>query len=516
MALLSPRTGHELLMPELPANPGSGLAIRTNLRLTGRATMQWGIPWMNFWLLVLLALGTIIVAADGFSRDPMPDEGTAAPTPVLQYESFWAAYVFAGVSLPLCYFYTRKTGASRGEAILLWFVLDTVAYSKDFAYIRVPGLPLFVTDIVLAVFLWKLLWRQGIRFLRFDRWWSRLVLAYVAVGTVSVARGVAGHQEVTLVARDAAIVVYALFTFVGFHLVTTWDGVRRFFIALALGSIFATLNGLAWFLAQPGQRRYIPYGVFLLVSSVGTVILTINRMIRPMLGWLLAALLLLGILLINARTIFVELVFALLIMMIASSSGKLRLSVRSLRLLAGVTVVLFLLVWAAAQTRTGSTFVERAEIELVSGTLNYSDDPNATFRLMAWFEAFQRFTESPILGEAYGIPFKFDLDESDARPHNTYLTVLYKMGVVGLTPLVLLLAGFHWSGWSNLRRLHLASEGVVLYALLIGQLLMCLFGVLNLLLESPFLASIFWLTIGVGFRMICAPAVIDRSQFATS
>ena len=84
----------------------------------------------------------------------------------------------------------------------------------------------------------------------------------MAVGAVSVARGVAAHQEVTLVARDAAIVVYALFAFVGFHVVTTWDGVRRVFIALALGSVFATLNGLAWFLLQPGQRRYIPYGFF--------------------------------------------------------------------------------------------------------------------------------------------------------------------------------------------------------------------------------------------------------------
>ena len=46
------------------------------------------MPWMNFWLLVLLILGTVIVATDGFSRDPMPDEGTAAPTPVLEYELF--------------------------------------------------------------------------------------------------------------------------------------------------------------------------------------------------------------------------------------------------------------------------------------------------------------------------------------------------------------------------------------------------------------------------------------------
>ena len=113
--------------------------------------------------------------------------------------------------------------------------------------------------------------------------------------------------------------------------------------------------------------------------------------------------------------------------------------------------------------------MDRAETELVSGTLNYSDDPNATFRLMAWFEAFQRFNDNPVLGEAYGIPFKFDLDESDARPHNTYLTVLYKMGVLGLMPLVLLLLIFQRTGWTHLRALNSAPEGVILYVLVIAN-----------------------------------------------
>ena len=471
---------------------------------------------MNVWLLVLLIFGTIIVMSDGFSRDAAPDEGTVAALPALQYEAFWGAYVFALVSFPLCYFYARKTGATRGQAVLFWFIVDTVAYSKDFAYIRVPGLPLFVTDIVLAVFLWILWRRMGRRFLLLDRWWSRLILAFIAVGAISVWRGMASHQEPTLVLRDAAIVVYSLFAYVGFHMFTNWDAVRRVFVAMAVGSIFATLSGLAWFLAQPDQRRFIPYGVFVLASLVGMIVLTINGKIRPSLGWTLSAILLVGVLLINARTIFVGLAFGVFVMAVVSSSGKLRVSARSLRLLAGITVALLLVLWAASQTKAGSAIVERAGTELVSGTLNYSEDPNATFRLVAWFEAFQRFSANPALGEAYGIPFTFEFDAGDARPHNTYLTVLYKMGVFGLAPLLLLLAGFHWKGWKNLRRLGSTSEAPVLYALLLGQLLMSIFGILNLLLESPFLASIFWLTVGIGLRMMAAPAVPVRQRVAAS
>src|SRR5713226_1919865 len=192
-------------MPAIPINPGDGMALGANLPAFGR-TLRGGIPWVNSWLIFLLIFGTIIVLADGFTRDALPDEGTVAATPVLEYESFWAASVFALVSFPLCYFYARKTGASRGESILFWFVLDTVAYAKDFAYIRVPGLPLFITDVVLALFLLSFFRKMGFRFLLLDRWWSRLVLAFIAVGAISVVRGVRGHQDLTLVARDAAIV----------------------------------------------------------------------------------------------------------------------------------------------------------------------------------------------------------------------------------------------------------------------------------------------------------------------
>ena len=55
-----------------------------------------------------------------------------------------------------------------------------------------------------------------------------------------------------------------------------------------------------------------------------------------------------------------------------------------------------------------------------------------------------------------------------------------------------------------------------MYGLMLGQLLMCLFGVLNLLLESPFLASVFWLTIGIGLRLIYLPETTSRPSLATS
>jgi len=42
----------------------------------------------------------------------------------------------------------------------------------------------------------------------------------------------------------------------------------------------------------------------------------------------------------------------------------------------------------------------------------------------------------PLAGEGFGVPFIFDrlFLENDPRPHNTFFTVLYKMGLAGFLP----------------------------------------------------------------------------------
>ena len=271
---------------------------------------------------------------------------------------------------------------------------------------------------------------------------------------------------------------------------------------MSLGAILGSLNAIAWFLAQPGQRRYIDYGPYVLFCFVGCVVLTTNRVIRPLTGWLLSGLLFVGILLANARTIYAVLALALFGIMVVSPGGRLRLSARTLRRMAGVSVILIFVLWIFSQSKTGADFIETAGTELVSGTVNYSDDANANFRFLAWLEAFERFSAQPVTGEGFGIPFSFELSDTDPRPHNTYLTILYKTGLLGILPLAVLLTSFHWKGWNCLRTIPGGHDSLLLYVLLIGQLTMSVYGFLNLLLESPFLASIYWLILGAGVRMI--------------
>jgi O-antigen ligase len=484
---------------------------RPNLALALRSGATGGTV-LNSWVFLLCLLGLIIVFADGLSR-PSAIEAQEASAQPLSYEPYLGGSVFAFAMLPLMACYAGRAHLSKKEALLLWFVLCTVAYAKDFSYINVPGTKIFVTDIVLAVLTLSLL-----RFLRTDsqllgRFTWLAVVAFVLAGMLAATRGLLSGQDKTLVMRDSAIAVYALFLPVGFLLVSSWDAVKRFFVFFAMGAVFSSVNGLAWFIAQPGQRRYLDYGPYVLISFLGVVVLATNRTLRPATGWLLASLLSIGIVMASARSIYVILGLVLAGTIFVGPSGGFRLHARNLRLIVWVGLFAAGLVWITSLTETGAKFLQSAGEDIVSGSVDYSEDDNANFRILAWLEAAHRFSEQPLVGEGYGIPFTFELSDSDPRPHNTYLTILYKMGLLGFLPLLWILLSFYWKGWQTLRFLHGGPEALLLYVLLIGQTVMSCFGLLNLLLESPFLACMFWLILGVGFRIILLSRMPRESSF---
>jgi O-antigen ligase len=455
--------------------------------------------WLNWPLVAILLAGMIIVVADGLTRPLVLLEDWES-TEALTYEPYHAAFVFGLATLPLMMAYRKSAGISKKEAVLLWFVMCTVAYAKDFAYMGVPGAPIFVTDVVLGGLGCALLGtlRSGLRDLGRT---PRLALTFLFVsGAICASRGFLSGQDKILVLRDSAIVVYSMFLLVSFLVISSWQAVKRIFLFFALGALFSSINALAWFALQSGQRRYLPYGAYVLAALLGVLALTTSRLIGPVLGWLLSGLLALGVILANARTIYVALALILLIMVLVGPTAKLQISRRALRLSAGMAVVSVLVAWGVLQSRAGADLLNTAATDLVSGTLYYADDPNAGFRFLAWLEAGKRFAENPVLGEGFGVPFSFELTSYDVRPHNTFLTILYKMGLLGFLPAMVLLVGFQWKGWRSLRSFHQRPGAMFLYVLLLAQLAASVFGFLNLLLESPFLASIFWVILGVGMR----------------
>ncbi len=474
----------------------SGPAVLIHRQIRGRV--------INIWLVLIVVLGAVIVVGDRLTRGPNL-ESDLSPLQPLEYEPYYAAFLLAGLTLPLMFAYVRKARVSPSEGLFLWFTFCTTAYMKDFSYLRLPGAPVFVTDIVLVALLFSIyiLPRPRPHYPSNPQAVSIFLIVFVAAGTVSAARGFWGHGLPILVLRDFALIAYSFFLLVGYHLFRDWLAIKRLAVWFLFGTALNVLNGLAWFVAAPEQRRFVLAGIYVLVSLIAVLTLMANRLIRPKAGWTLAAVFSLGLLLANMRSVFISL--AVVIGTAFLVPGLLQRKSRVVSVAATLVLVIVLACSFALlffHPQAGRDFATRVADELDSAVFHTGDDPYWQFRLAAWSEAWRRFEKYPPGGEGFGIPFVFEIWENDSRPHNTFMTVLYKMGLIGFLPLLAFLAYFFWLGLRAIHRNSANRRVAFLEIVILAQLSFCVYGGAFPVLESPYSASLFWAGMGVGLRII--------------
>jgi len=457
---------------------------------------------VNVWLILIVVVGGMIAIRDGLTRTPVLERLEAWNGP-MEYDPYPGALLFAMLTFPLMIVYTRKARVSLTEGLFLWFVFCTTAYTRDFSYFRWPGTPLFVTDVVLLVLLLSIYLLPRGHGASTLLPVNVLLTLFLGAGAFSAARGFLGHREAIVVVRDSALVGYALFLLVGYHLFRSWLSIKRVAVWFLLGSTLSALNGFAWFIAAPQERRFIYYGIYVLISLVGVLVAMASGLLRQRVAWIFVGVLCLGLLLANARSLFVSLVAIVLLGLWCGRPIWKKLRPAHLAsTLAGVAALITLAAFLFVRGQAARDFAERSAEELASGVLNAGEDPYLQFRLSAWKEAGRRFTEYPLAGEGFGVPFVFDLADFDARPHNTFLTVLYKMGLAGFLPLLALLVCFFWIALRAVHRNLANRHAALLLIVVLAQVAFCVYGTVNLVLESPFLASLFWVSIGLSLWMI--------------
>lgn len=492
-ALSTPSNGSGNSSINAPYQPGN-IAVGLCKQTVGRV--------INGWLILTAVVGSAIALADGLTRAPNPL--LELPPQPLEYEPYRAAFLLAGSTLPLIVAYAKKARTSLSEGLLLWFVFCTTAYMKDFSYFRSLGAPVFVTDILLMILLLAICFSLRRHSCLPPPLLITFLTLFIAAGGVAAARGFTGHGEPKLVFRDFALIAYALFLPVGYCLVGSWQAFKRVAVWFVLGAALSVECGLGWFLVAHGdQRRFVFPGIYVLVSLVGVLMMMANRLVRPRVGWMLVALFSLGLLLANMRSLFLSLALVLLASLLVP--GLLQEKIRSARLVtyvAGATLLTCLSVFFFLHLQAGRGFATRVADNVASGALHTSDDPYWQFRVMAWKDALRRFQENPLVGEGFGIPFNFEIWDNDPRPHNTFLTVLYKMGLLGFLPLFALLGCFFWLALRAAYRHSKNPRLPFLQIAILAEAAFCFFGGGNLLLESPYLAPLFWAGIGASLRMI--------------
>jgi len=225
----------------------------------------------------------------------------------------------------------------------------------------------------------------------------------------------------------------------------------------------------------------------------------VNRRLKLSIGVPLLMVLGWGLIVSNTRSTYVALA-ATFAAMVVTGFGQLRWKdiVKPLPI---AVVVLVIAVGSMLQSREGAQFIGRITEQMVSLVAHTGDDDNAQWRLLAWAEALHRFVTNPVMGEGFGVPLTFEQSDADSKPHNIYITILYKMGLVGAAVFSFVFLVPVFRVWSVTRRYGAHPDALVLRALFFCQVFGLCFGAVNPLIESPFLACVFWLNLGLIYRM---------------
>jgi O-antigen ligase len=157
-------------------------------------------------------------------------------------------------------------------------------------------------------------------------------------------------------------------------------------------------------------------------------------------------------------------------------------------------------------TLPGSRPLENLRLAVLGAARGPSVDPTSQFRIIRWRYTFKRWMSHPIFGEGFGTTIvPYALWETNERmgvfnrgmPHNTFLFVADRMGIVGLALVLFcwfLIVGRLLAAMGSIRRAdNLAAANIL--AAMFG------FAIFVLFFERPVTNAAFWIILAAGARL---------------
>lgn len=406
-------------------------------------------------------------------------------------------------------------------ALLLMLVAGTTAYGKQFSYLHftvgdiplwitesvVGDIPLWITESVMAGMAVFLIVRQMVqgrlRVVRSALNWPILLL--ILWGAVGLMRGVSSHGLQAM--RDFAITYYAVFYFLTVAVVRTRTDLKALMVAFLLGSLVASLLTVRGLIGGSGfQVTYVDRyavgwtGLYAATSIIACLCLLRWTKMRSLVA-LLIPLNLVVVLLGQQRSLWIALAVGLVVLLRLDRKRVIVDRVAMWKIAMLVVAVAVLIVDIALLVGSDGGLVEYLDQSLTRfrGMFTYGTDPTGTWRLAGWAEAARRFLQRPLIGEGLGGSFSWVLPDGrrvEVAPHNTFLTVLVKMGLLGLGLLLWVNLVFYRRALRSFRALESDGEKMPLLWSLVSHAMFSVYGFFNLLLESPFLALFYWVFMG--------------------
>lgn len=432
-------------------------------------------------------------------------------------------------------FEQRVSPVSFELGALAGLVLATAAFGRSFSQIELGFSWLYPTEVVLAVILVVSVVRAGPA-----QSWARLASTGVVVplalvwllGTVATARGLS-EWGFSMTIEDIGLVEYSLIIPIVALTVTNRERLLWLCSVIGVGGILAIAvqslalwTPLQWDVAGKLDLIAVATGMYIslyvawvLARAAGPTSLPRWHYPVAVLG---VALVVIGV----ARAAWVALIAGAIVIVVLAAPG------RRLLLTAGVLGALGLGIALSVPVENLSFGAppDQTEQPAVANELTASFDEggaggqsaNSSWRLAFWSYSVEEAAKQPLNGVGFGTPANFtwsgityDARTGDAAdpfdvspPHNSFVNILYRMGVPALLALVAILVLAVW------RLLPLAwrstGEDRAISTWLLAALAIT-FVVANfaVALEGPYMGIFFWTILGL---TTVAPRVLTETR----
>ena len=402
--------------------------------------------------------------------------------------------------------------------LLLFLMLGFFLFGRVFSHInlKINDFPIYITEVFLFVSLLliiagSLLFEKGkVYFASFQR--KEFTFLYI-IFLFSFIRGLFNY-ELYLVLRQSAIIYYSAFYFLVPILLNSLKKIKWFIHILFFSNCLLIISEI-FKISVPGlgSFRYYYFSIALILL-IFCLLLSKKKMVK-LFAYILILIDFIIIIFDKIRGSWVSLFISVLfIFYLYFRLPVLRKDLKKIVFfIITVTLIIILVIFFLSQFKPGIVRKILDEFEGIYkfNSLDTAPANNVKWRLMVWGDIFRESLEKPLLGYGFGKPFLSEsLREYDwltpgedwMDPHNSYLSILYRIGFIGLFAFLFIIFRFFKLTINFINNCKDNQVRVYIAGFLTTIVFILGISLFAVVLEGPFLGIFLWINMGIVVSLI--------------
>ena len=430
--------------------------------------------------------------------------------------------------------------------VFLFLISCIILFDRNFVHInfKIFGFPIYIVEIfIIIICIFVLLnfciYRDKKIFTGYELKIEHILL--ISILLISLVTGLIKYGN-TYVFRHSAILYYSIFSFL---VPTIFINIKQFKIFSIVSIFIIFFNSIIYLTASNftiGGFTYYYQGIFLFII-INSLIFLENKLVNSI-QILIAAVIIYEIIDRQVRAAWIAFLIAILFNLVLLIIFRKKLGIKkSFYWKASLIVVLTILLIVSlnflnlrtvgnkvidntATTSKTETVSVPIKTDLKTKIISYIDEfksifnfnssnsvsaNNATWRTILWKDIIKKSMQKPILGYGFGMLYnnetvkdmgwEYGADVGFLDPHNSYLSILYRTGIVGLLIFLLFIISFFIKMIRFLRDCLDLKISVYMISILSAVIFILVISFFMVVLEGPFLGIFLWVFIGLALSL---------------